>query len=114
MQNAINFGFVQELWMLGLDGFQFNGHFFARGHVGAEINVAKGTAANFAAQPVLFAHSQFHDELLFSGGFPFLYTVVKRKRVKTAAASGKCFDTTRQRVCVRVCSWRECLDETNL
>jgi hypothetical protein len=64
MQNAINFGFVQQLRMLGLDGFQLDCDFFTGGHVGAEINVAKRAAANFAAEPILFAHSQFHLDLI--------------------------------------------------
>ena len=61
MQNAINLGLVQELWMLRLDRFEFNGDFFARRHVGAQVNITKGTAANLTAQAVLAADPEFHD-----------------------------------------------------
>ena len=60
MQNTINLGFIQQLRMLRLDRFQFNGDFFARGHVGTQINVTKRSAANLAAEPVLFPHAEFH------------------------------------------------------
>lgn len=63
MQNAINLALVQQLRMLRFDGFQFDGHFFARRHVGTQINVTKRPAANFAAQPVLFSDTQLHFAL---------------------------------------------------
>lgn len=47
--------------MFRLDRFELDGHFFACRHVGAQINVAKGATADFAAEPVLFAHAQFHS-----------------------------------------------------
>jgi hypothetical protein len=67
-QNAVHFGFVQELWcMRGLDAFQFDSHLllFASttgGHVGAEINISKGSATNLASETVLFSHLHFHDD----------------------------------------------------
>lgn len=60
MQNAVNLGLVQELRMFGLDRFEFNGHFFSCRHVGAKINVTKGTRANLAAEPVFLADAELH------------------------------------------------------
>ncbi len=57
MQNSINFTFVQKLWMLRLDAFQFNRHLLPRRHVRSEVDVAEGTGTDFAAQAVLFTDS---------------------------------------------------------
>lgn len=65
MQNAINFTLIQELRMLGFHRFQFNGHFFARCHVGTEINVSKRTRANFTPQAVLSTDSELHFTVLW-------------------------------------------------
>jgi hypothetical protein len=46
--------------MLRLDRLQLDGHFFACRHVRAQVNVAKGSAANLAAQAVLLPNAQFH------------------------------------------------------
>jgi hypothetical protein len=62
VQSAVNFGFVQELWMIGLDAFQLDSHFFVGVNVGAEINITKGTATNLASDAILFSHCSFHDD----------------------------------------------------
>lgn len=43
--------------MFGLDTFQFNCHLFARRHVRAEVNVAKGAGADLATEAILFTHA---------------------------------------------------------
>jgi hypothetical protein len=49
MQNTINFTFIQQLWVPGLDGFQFNCNFFAGRHIGSQVNITKRSASDFAA-----------------------------------------------------------------
>ena len=52
--------------MLRFDTFQFDGNFFARCHVCAEVDVSKGPAADFAAQTVFLSHTKLH--LLLTDG----------------------------------------------
>lgn len=47
--------------MLGLDTFQFDGHFFSRCHVCTQIYITKRSAADFATQTVLLSHAELHD-----------------------------------------------------
>ena len=60
MEDAINLAFVKKLRMLCLNGFEFDGYFFTSGHVGAQVNVTKGTRPNLATETVLLSHAQLH------------------------------------------------------
>lgn len=60
MQNSVNFTFVEQLRVFGFDRFEFYGDFFARCHVGPEVNVTKRTAPNLPPQAVLPSHTQLH------------------------------------------------------
>jgi hypothetical protein len=62
VQDAIDFALVQELRVFRLDRFQFDGHFFASGHVGSQIDITKGPTADLPTETVLFAHPKLHDE----------------------------------------------------
>ena len=64
MQDAINLALIQQLWMLGFDRLEFDGHLFARGHVGAQVNVTKGPGANLPAQAVFFSHPELHVDCM--------------------------------------------------
>jgi len=65
VQDAIDLGFVQQLRVLGLHRFQFDRHLFARRHVGAQVYITEGSAADLAPQPVLLADAQFHGAYCF-------------------------------------------------
>ena len=61
MENSINLALVEQLWMLRLDGFEFDSYFLSRGHVGSEVDISEGTAPDLAAEPVLLSHSKLHS-----------------------------------------------------
>jgi hypothetical protein len=61
MQNAINLAFIQQLRMSRFHAFQFNRDFFSSRHVGAEVNISKGTASNLAAQAVFLPNAKLHS-----------------------------------------------------
>lgn len=50
--------FIFELRMLGLDGFEFDGDFFSRDDVSAQVDITKGTAANLAANSVFVTNTE--------------------------------------------------------
>mmetsp|Transcript_12576 Transcript_12576/g.26627 ORF Transcript_12576/g.26627 Transcript_12576/m.26627 type:complete len:345 (+) Transcript_12576:829-1863(+) len=60
VQNPVNLALVQQLWVLCFHGFELDSHFFSRGHVGSEVNITEGTAADLPAETVLLSHSQLH------------------------------------------------------
>ena len=60
MKNPINLALIEQLRMLGLDRFQLDGHLFARGHIGAKVNVPKRAAADLSPQAILLPDSQLH------------------------------------------------------
>jgi len=60
VQNAVNLGLIKELGVLRLDRLELDGHFFASGHVCAQVNITKGARANFAAKAVFFSYAQLH------------------------------------------------------
>mmetsp|Transcript_7182 Transcript_7182/g.10937 ORF Transcript_7182/g.10937 Transcript_7182/m.10937 type:complete len:95 (-) Transcript_7182:96-380(-) len=86
MENPVNLALVQKLRMLCLDTFQFNGNFFSRGHVSAKVNVPKGPAADFTAEPIFLSDAQFHRD---SAGV-FSLGCVKRRRDDDASFSRRC------------------------
>ena len=64
VKNSINLAFVEQLWMLCLDGFEFDSYFLSRGHVGSEVDISKGTTPDLATEPVLLSHSKLHFYIL--------------------------------------------------
>ncbi len=84
LQNAVQFSFVEKLWVLGTNGllhggvifnlwlratYQFDGHLLVSFDVGAcqrlspiltVVDVTKGAAAEFPRQPVFASNSEFH------------------------------------------------------
>lgn len=60
MQNAVDLALIQELRVPRLDALELDGDFFARCHVGTEIDITEGARADLAAQTVLAAHAEFH------------------------------------------------------
>ena len=60
VENSINLAFVQQLWVLCLDGFELDCNFLSCGHVCSKVNITEGTTPNLAAEPVLLSHSELH------------------------------------------------------
>lgn len=60
MQYTVNFTFIEKLGMFSFDALEFDGNFLSGCHVCPQVNVSEGTAANFAAKPVLFPDAQLH------------------------------------------------------
>jgi len=44
LKDSIELGFIEQLWVLGSYGFQFNGDFFVGSNVSAMVDVTEGTA----------------------------------------------------------------------
>lgn len=52
--------FIFELRMFGLDGFKFDGDFFTRDDVSAQVDITEGTTANFTTDTVFVANAEIH------------------------------------------------------
>lgn len=57
-QRLVDAGFILELGMLGLDGFELDGNLLARDDVGAQVDVAEAARANLAADAVLVTDAE--------------------------------------------------------
>ncbi len=54
----VDASFVFQLRVLGLDGFELDGNFFARDDVGAQVNISKTTTADLPTDTVLVTNTQ--------------------------------------------------------
>lgn len=55
--------FIFELRVFGLDRFEFDGNFFSRDDVSAQVDITKGTTANFTADSVLVTNTEVLDSV---------------------------------------------------
>jgi hypothetical protein len=63
MENPIDFAFVDELWVPGLDRLQLDCDLFTCGHIGAQVDVTKRSTPNLPPQAVLPSDTQLHGWL---------------------------------------------------
>lgn len=54
-QGLVDTSLIFQLRMLGLDTFKFDGNFFSRDDIGAQIDVTKTSTSDFSADTVLVA-----------------------------------------------------------
>mmetsp|Transcript_1763 Transcript_1763/g.5240 ORF Transcript_1763/g.5240 Transcript_1763/m.5240 type:complete len:352 (+) Transcript_1763:405-1460(+) len=59
-EHAVQLALVHELGVLGLHGLQLDCHLLPRGHIHAQVDVAKRPAPDLTAQPILLAYAQLH------------------------------------------------------
>jgi len=62
MQRPVDFCLAKQLRVLCFNRLEFDRNFLASRHIGSKVDVTKRAAANFAAQPVLLADTQFLKE----------------------------------------------------
>ena len=59
LQDLVQFRFVEQLRMTCLDGFEFDGYFFAIGDVDAEIDIAERSRTYLAYETIFCADEEF-------------------------------------------------------
>jgi hypothetical protein len=59
-ESFVDLGFVLELGVFGLDGFELDGNFFAGDDIDAEVDVAEAPRADFLPKPILSSDTKVH------------------------------------------------------
>lgn len=66
LKNPVELGFIEKLRVLGADTLKLDSDIFPGGHVSTKVYITKGSAADLAAEAVLFADAPLHLFLLLA------------------------------------------------
>jgi len=89
LKKFVQFALVQQLWMTGLDWFQFNGHLVAVCHVHSQVDVAKRSTTDLANQAINALRRLANKELLLRRP-SFAYWIHSKTNTAFRAAVFRC------------------------